>query len=838
MAVSADALLNIKANVSGEGALAKLASGLGSVHGMAGKAGAGLKGLAGSAGGLSGAMGALVPLLSGAGLGMMAKNAIDAGDAFWDMSQKTGVSVELLSKFKQAAEMNGSSIGAVEKGLLNLARAMKAAAASAATSDIGGMTKAEAEQAAEAMEASGKRQIRAVEDGEKRQTQAIEREADRKMAALDKETDRRLSALAKRYRREEQLLSDTWDDQKEAAENAAQDQTDAVLKNAQRRYDAQRKIIDNDKTLSDAAKEQRLQALQDAYDKETDLIRDNAAKAQKVRDRAARDAQQQQQDALDERRRKEEEAMKASGEVQKQALKDQAAAQKDIIKDKSDESVEVIKASVAAAVKALKQDPGESGLAAELEDLGLSGKGASEMFRQLGIAVTDSTGALRNPGEVMLQLADALSKTKDGGDKAATAMKLMKGVGAELIPMLNGGRASIESLNASMSTGFAKAAGDYDDKLKGLATRMGELGAKIAIALLPVLDKLTDMGAGFLGWLNSLDPGMQKIILTAGLVGAALLSMAVIFAPVVSAVVALVGALAGASGLGAAMTVVLATVAGFITWPVVLVAGLVAAGVAIFAFRDQIGAFFVWWANTSKEVLIGIGKGLYTLYLEPFVKVSTGIRDVTTALLNWLPTGWTAFSKWVTGVFTAIGQAFSRVFVQPVTRAFDAILNTGKSALRTLLQWTVNAVNRVIDIMNRVIAGYNALPVGDIGYIQRVQMPSFAQGGYVTGPTMAMLGDNASGKEYAVPAEKAVGFAQNVLAGVRGAAAIPSGTSGASGGGSLSLSLNLTTGPVIQLPDGTQALSIEDVERLSRKIMAETVRQIRTPAGRAAAGMR
>ena len=203
------------------------------------------------------------------------------------------------------------------------------------------------------------------------------------------------------------------------------------------------------------------------------------------------------------------------------------------------------------------------------------------------------------------------------------------------------------------------------------------------------------------------------------------------------------------------------------------------------------------------------------------------------ALLTWLPTGWRSFSTFVTGIFTSIGQAFSRVFVQPVTRAFEAIMNTGRNALRSLLQWTVNAVNRVIDLINRVIAGYNSLPAPDIGFIPRQSVPAFAEGGFVTRPTLAVVGDNPGGREYIVPEGKAPGFAQNILAGARGAAAIPSSTGG---GGIGPVTVNLTTGPLQQLPDGRGGLPIDDVEKLLRQAVEMTMRQARTPAGRYAMG--
>jgi hypothetical protein len=116
------ALLKIKADVEGEGKVNALGRAIGGLSGTAGKVSGGLKGLAGAAGGLSGALGSLVPLATGAGLAAMAKGAIDAADDMNDLSQKTGVSVESLSKFQQAANASGTSIEGVGAAMIKLNR--------------------------------------------------------------------------------------------------------------------------------------------------------------------------------------------------------------------------------------------------------------------------------------------------------------------------------------------------------------------------------------------------------------------------------------------------------------------------------------------------------------------------------------------------------------------------------------------------------------------------------------------------------------------------------------------------------------------------------------------
>jgi hypothetical protein len=126
------ALLKIKADVEGEGKINALGRAIGGLSGTAGKVSGGLKGLAGAAGGLSGALGALVPLATGAGLATMAKGAIDAADNMNDLSQKTGVSVESLSKFQQAANASGTSIEGVGGAMIKLNKGLAAGTGPAA----------------------------------------------------------------------------------------------------------------------------------------------------------------------------------------------------------------------------------------------------------------------------------------------------------------------------------------------------------------------------------------------------------------------------------------------------------------------------------------------------------------------------------------------------------------------------------------------------------------------------------------------------------------------------------------------------------------------------------
>lgn len=120
MAMNMDASLRLSAKVDGLNNIVSLNRGLQSVESTAKGVSGAIRGMTGAAAGLSGALGTLTPLLSVAGLAGMVQNTIHAGDAMYDLSQKTGVSVEALSKFKKAAATSGTDIDTVAKALNKL----------------------------------------------------------------------------------------------------------------------------------------------------------------------------------------------------------------------------------------------------------------------------------------------------------------------------------------------------------------------------------------------------------------------------------------------------------------------------------------------------------------------------------------------------------------------------------------------------------------------------------------------------------------------------------------------------------------------------------------------
>lgn len=130
-----------------------------------------------------------------------------------------------------------------------------------------------------------------------------------------------------------------------------------------------------------------------------------------------------------------------------------------------------------------------------------------EAFDRVGISATDANGKLRPMHDVLLELSDVFSRAEDGAGKTEVAMKLMGKSGADLIPLLNGGKDSIVALEAeakrlglTMSESDARAAEAFNDELTRLEARAKgfsvTIGTHMIRPLTELMSLMSDLGNG------------------------------------------------------------------------------------------------------------------------------------------------------------------------------------------------------------------------------------------------------------------------------------------------------------------------------------------------------
>jgi TP901 family phage tail tape measure protein len=432
---------------------------------------------------------------------------------------------------------------------------------------------------------------------------------------------------------------------------------------------------------------------------------------------------------------------------------------------------------------------------------------ASQALNKIGISAIDSSGKVKSLDEIMLSISDVFAKLPDGAEKAALAQELFGKSGVNLIPLLNQGREALSQYSATIDTELAQASDKFNDTLNAIGIALAGPFSDAVTALLPAITAIAEALVGLIQGFSALPEPLQSAILLFG----GLLTALVALAPAIASIITIGSAIAGLFATGGALAGASTILAGLatafivlITGPVGIVALLVAAGVAIYAFRDQIAAAF----KVIGEVITAAAKLYYSVFIQPII---TGV-DI---------------------VVRGIKAGFSSL-ASILTAPFTAAINVIKGVFRGLLQFIANGINTATRGINVLIAGYNRLPAPDIPTIPQVTVPAFAAGGVVSGPTLAMVGE--AGPEYIIPEHKMAKAAANYLGGLRGRNVIPAfaegGVVGAmGGGGAANTTVQITTGPVLQ-QDGQRYVTIGDMERALQDFGAQIFRNSRSYGGR------
>ena len=419
----------------------------------------------------------------------------------------------------------------------------------------------------------------------------------------------------------------------------------------------------------------------------------------------------------------------------------------------------------------------------------------ADALKTLGVSAADAAGKLKSADQVTLEIANKFQAMPNGVKKTALAMQLFGKAGAEMIPMLNEGGKAIESLSVKMTTAFAQKADEYNDKLAMLGGKVGGLAAGITVALLPALDAaatvLTLVVDGFAGL-----PGpIQAVVGGLALLAISFTALAPIAASVLTVLGAFQGLAIGATiagwlgALGPLMTGLSAFAAAIAGWPLLVGAALVAVGVLIYAFRDDIG-----------KVIGAIGKAIYSAVDA----INGTIRDGIGQLWSW-----------ARGAMGNVAKALAA----PFESAAGAI----KGVLRSVLQFGANVINGFLGAINQMISAVNSvagrLNLPKLPTFGAVQVPSFEGGGY-TGNAPRSGGLDGRGGFAAMlhPRETVI---DHTRAGGGGGRSTPT-----------TITIPIRTGPVYQLPDGTDTVSMEDFQAGMQALAAGLMRQLGTPAGR------
>ena len=680
---------------------------------------------------------------------------------------------------------------------------------------------------------------------EQQLTQAVQEESRQRLAIAEKETAQLKKEVDRRYRDQLQIVQDGLEDESEAYQDSIRDQQNAQIKGLQRRMDAD---IDAAKARADAtgqSSEVEIERIRDFYDQQIDVVRDSTDKQLKELSRSDRDRLQQIRDNMDDQK-----------ETELNGLNDRFEAAKRAEEQRSKEAIIAAK----AAAEQLSKEVGET-LAKRLQTDAIG-------------TITDVFERIRAlPAEQRLSVVSDLF-----GDEARALLPLINNT--ELL-------ASTLALVGDKSKYAGSSQEEYFNRLGAASSQLQlaknnldvlaiTFGEQFVPALIKTVEALNPVIEGFV-WMIDNVPGLGPAL--AILAGGFVALVAVL--PALGSLVFLLQSFGGVASIFAAIggalgglgTVLLGVFTGPVGWAVLLVA----AGVAIYAFRDQIGDVF----NAIGGILQAGAAAFKTMFIDPVVAGFTAVVEfVNTSFVLPLQTAidglvqnisntfqsitgaiTTAFESVVEFVNTNVVQPISDAFnglvqgisstfqsvTQAITAPFEAAFQTVRGIVNSILRGIVGAMNSVVQAINNLIEGANnalaRLKLPQIPYLQTLAIPEFAKGGVVTGPTLAMVGEGGE-PEYIVPQSKASGFAANWMDGKRGAAAIPGFANGGvvmssgatsrsaenSGMMSGNAQISIQTGPVTQM-NGTNYVTAQDMSRAVQSGVQQTINMMRNDRG-------
>lgn len=355
---------------------------------------------------------------------------------------------------------------------------------------------------------------------------------------------------------------------------------------------------------------------------------------------------------------------------------------------------------------------------------------------EVTVATTNADGSMRDLSDILADCRTAFSGLSES-EKAAAAESLVgKNAMSGFLALMNAGEADINKLSSAIDNCDGCAAGmaeTMNDNLAGqltiLKSQLQELAISFGELLMPAIRTIVGWIQKFVDWLNSMDEGTRKVIVTIALVAAAIGPVLIIVGKVISAIgtiMTIIPKLAGV--INAAKGVIAAFNAVCAANPYVLIIAAIVALVAAFIYLwnncEEFRQFWIDLWESIKEIAIAVWEALKEFFTAAWEAIKTtavtvwnaikdfftglweGIKNIFTTVVNaistFLTNAWNAIKNTVTTVFNAIKTFFTTIWngiksvITTVVTAISTFLSTAWNGIKTAITTVLNAIKSVV----------------------------------------------------------------------------------------------------------------------------------------------
>lgn len=366
---------------------------------------------------------------------------------------------------------------------------------------------------------------------------------------------------------------------------------------------------------------------------------------------------------------------------------------------------------------------------------------------QVTIKTTNADGSMRDLADILTDCRGAFSQLSESEQAASAEALVGKNAMSGFLALMNAGEGDVNKLRGAIAGcdgTAAQMAETMQDNLSGQATilksQLEELAISFGELLMPAIRTIVGWIQSFVDTLNSMDDGTRKVVMTVGLLAAALGPVLIIVGKVITAVGTIMtivpkvaGVINAVKGAFAGLNVVMS--ANPIGVIVVAIAALVAAFIYLWNNCEGFRQFWIdLWEGLKQIVMVAweaiksfimaAWEAIKNVAITVWTAISTAISTIIDTIHTVITTVWTAIQTAVTTVVTAIQNTITAIWTgirDTVTAMVDTIKNAVTGAFTAM--WN-GITSTITGIYNTVVEGFNRA----VGFVTGLASQAFTWG--------------------------------------------------------------------------------------------------------------
>jgi len=333
---------------------------------------------------------------------------------------------------------------------------------------------------------------------------------------------------------------------------------------------------------------------------------------------------------------------------------------------------------------------------------------------EVTIATTNADGSMRELSDILTDCRTAFNGLSESEQAAAAETLVGKNAMSGFLALMNAAPADIDKLSnaiANCDGTSQKMADTMQDNLAGqltiLKSALEELAISFGELLMPAIRAIVSAIQGFVDGLNKMGDGTKTVIVTIGLLVAALGPVLIIVGKVISSVGTIMTILpkigpaitAVKTAFGALNTVMAAN-------PIMLVIAAIAALVAAFIYLwNNCEGFREFWINlweNIKEFAIAVWEGLKAFFSAAWEAIKSTAVSIFTGIKDFFVSAWEAIKSVFSAAFNIIKSLFTayfeiyRTIVQTVFNAIKTVISTAWEAIKGVFTTVLNLIKTLV----------------------------------------------------------------------------------------------------------------------------------------------